>query len=101
MTFGMDLRGLDAEQVEVVLNYLREPTNCVTIREVQKDYIRVEVDESQRMILTLGGSLEIGDRLDDLKQCLAGMVDFACGQRSDLFMQNAEYGWQGRIWYSF
>jgi hypothetical protein len=101
MAFGMDLRGLNAEHVEVVLNYLREPTNYVTIREVQKDYVKVEVDESQRMVLTFGGSLVIDGGLDDVKQCLAGMVDFACRQRSDLFMPNANYGWLGRIWYSF
>lgn len=101
MTFGMDLRGLNAEQVEVVFNYLRESTIYVTIQEVQKDYVKVQVDESHRMMLTLEGSLEIGGGLDGVRQCLADKVDFACGQLSDLFMPNAEYGWLRRIWYSF
>jgi hypothetical protein len=101
MTFGMDLRGLNAEQVEVVFTYLREPTNYVTIQEVQKDCVKVEVDETQRMVLTLSGSLEFDSGLAGVKQCLAGTVDDACRQRSDLFMKNADYGWLSRIWYPF
>lgn len=95
------MHDLSAEQVEVVFNYLSEPTNYVTIREDQKDCIMVEVDESQRAVLTFGGSLEIEGGLDDVKQCLVGMVEFACGQRSDLFKPNADYGWQERIRHSF
>jgi len=79
-----------------------QPTNpYVTIRELQNEYAKVEVDELQRMALTLEDSLKMYGELDDVRQCLAGKVDFACRQRSDLFMLNAEYEWLRRIWYSF
>lgn len=98
MTFVMDLRGLNVEQVNVVLNNLRDPTNYVTIREVQNDYIKIEVSQSQHVVLALTG---LGCRgLDGVRQCLAGTVDFACRQRRDLFMPNAHYGWLGRIRFS-
>jgi hypothetical protein len=100
MTFGMDLRGLNAAQLEVIFDYLRETTSYVTILAVQKDFVKVEVNELQRMVLTLEGSLRMYAGLDDVRQCLAGKVDFACRQRSDLFMQKAEYGWLRRIWNS-
>lgn len=100
ITFVMDLRGLNIEQVDVVLNHLRDPTNYVTIREVQNDFIKIEVSETQHVVLALAGSLKGYRGLDGLRQCLAGMVDSACKQRSDLFMPNAHYGWLGRIWHS-
>jgi hypothetical protein len=100
MTFSIELRGLNSEQIGVVLNCLQEPTNYVTIREVQRDYIKVEVDEHQRLILTLGDSIELEGGLAEIKSYLAGTVNFACRQRSDLFQRNAEYGWHRRIWFA-
>jgi hypothetical protein len=84
------MRGLNEGQRQFASDWLHESNNDLTVREVQNDFITIELSDAQKMasILLLG---------TDIRQSLADMMNSECQQRSDLFMPNSNYTWWTRI----
>ena len=84
------MRGLNEGQRQFASDWLHGSNNDLTVREVQNDFITIELSDAQKMasILLLG---------TDIRQNLADMMNSECQQRSDLFMPTSNYAWWTRI----
>ncbi len=88
--FLVDMRGLNKVQRQFASGWLLQQNNYLTVREVQNDFITIELSDAQKMVsILLHGT--------DIKQNLADMMNSECQQRSDLFMPNSNYAWWTRI----
>ena len=88
--FLVDMRGLNEGQRQFASDWLLESNNYLTVREVQNDFITIELSDAQKVAsILLHGT--------DIRQNLADMMNSVCQQRSDLFMPNSNYAWWTRI----
>jgi hypothetical protein len=88
--FSVDMRGLNEGQRQFASDRLLESNNYLTVREVQNDFITIELSDAQKVVsILLHGT--------DIRQNLADMMNSKCQQRSDLFMPNSNYAWWTRI----
>ena len=88
--FLVDMRGLNEGQRQFASDWLLESSNYLTVREVQNDFITIELSDAQKVAsILLHGT--------DIRQNLADMMNSECQQRSDLFMPNSNYAWWTRI----
>ena len=88
--FLVDMRGLNEGQRQFTSDRLLESSNYLTVREVQNDFITIELSDAQKVAsILLHGT--------DIRQNLADMMNSECQQRSDLFMPNSNYAWWTRI----
>jgi hypothetical protein len=88
--FLVDMRGLNEGQRQFASDWLLESNNYLTVREVQNDFITIELSDAQKVAsILLHGT--------DIRQNLADMMNSECQQRSDLFMPNSNYAWWTRI----
>ena len=88
--FLVDMRGLDEGQRQFASDWLLESNNYLTVREVQNDFITIELSDAQKVASILLHGTHV--RLN-----LADMMNLECQQRSDLFMPNSNYAWWTRI----
>ena len=88
--FLVDMRGLGEGQRQFASNWMLESNNYLTVREVQNDFITIELSDAQKVAsILLHGT--------NIRQNLADMMNSECQQRSDLFMPNTNYAWWMRM----
>jgi hypothetical protein len=88
--FLVDMRGLSEGQRQFASDWLLESNNYLTVREVQNDFIAIELSDAQKVAsILLHGT--------DIRQNLADTMNSECRQRSDLFMPNTNYAWWTRM----
>ena len=88
--FSVDMRGLNECQRQFASDRLLESKDYLTVREVQGDFITIELSDAQKVAsVLLHGT--------DIRQNLADIMNSECRQRSELFPPNSNYAWRTRI----